>query len=104
MKRELICIAKGQDEGLWEAICLDLDIAVAGESFDEVKAILNQAVASYFADAQREDEPTRSQLLNRRVPFWSRLRWTWPFVLAVLFDRKQKDAKATYEFPVTCPA
>jgi len=102
MKRELVCIAKDRG-GLWEAICLDLDIAVAGGSFEEVKLILNQAIASYFEDVQREDEPTRSQLLNRRVPFFSRLRWTWQFILVVLFDRKQKDARATYEFPVTCP-
>ncbi len=79
MKRELICIAKDRN-GLWEAICLDLDIAVSGNSFEEVKDVLNQAIASYFEDAQREDEPTRSQLLRRRVPFWSRLRWTWQFI------------------------
>jgi hypothetical protein len=101
--RELICIAKGRDDR-WEAICLDLDIAVAGKSFDDVQQILRGAIISYFADAQKEREPVRSQLLHRRVPFWARLRWTWPFVLAVLFGRKQQDAKATCEFPVTCPA
>ena len=103
MQRELICIAKGRD-GLWEAICLDIDIAVAGKSFDEVRDTLPVAIKSYFEDALREAEPTRSQLLNRRVPFWARLRWTYPFVLAVLFGRKQQDARATCEFPVTCPA
>jgi hypothetical protein len=103
-KRELICIAKGRDDtGLWEAICLDLDIAVAGRSFDEVKDILSRAIATYFEDARREAEPARSQLLNRRVPFLARLRWTWPFVLAVLFGRKRQHGQATYEFPVTCP-
>src|ERR1700733_14605054 len=90
--RQLICIAKGRD-GLWEAICLDFDIAVAGDSLDDVKGLLYQAVYSYCEDAKREAEPTRSQLLNRRVPFWARLRWTWPFVLAVFFGRKQQDAQ-----------
>jgi hypothetical protein len=104
VKRELICIAKGRDDaGLWEAICLDLDVAVAGRNFDEVKDILSRAIETYFEDARREAEPARSQLLSRRVPFLARLRWTWPFVSAVLFGRKQQNAQATCEFPVTCP-
>jgi hypothetical protein len=104
VKRELTCIATGRDDvGLWEAICLDLDIAVAGSSFDEVKNSLRSAIETYFEDARREAEPTRSQLLSRRVPFWARLRWTWPFLLAVQFGRKQQGAQATCEFPLTCP-
>jgi hypothetical protein len=103
-KRQLTCIATGRDDvGIWEAICLDLDIAVAGRSFDEVKDILRSAIETYFEDARREAEPTRSQLLSRRVAFWARLRWTWPFVLTVLFGRKDQAAQATCEFPLTCP-
>lgn len=101
--RELICIAKGRD-GRWEAICLDLDIAVAGDSFEAVRADLNQAISSYIEDAMKEAEPFRSRLLNRRTPFWSRLQWTWPFIVSAMFGRKQRDTEETREFPVPCPA
>lgn len=103
MNCELVCIAKGRD-GRWEAICLDLDIAVSGETFDEVKATMNDAVTSYLQDANAEGEETRHKLLNRGVPFLSRLRWTWPFVVSALFSRPPRDASATCEFPVACRA
>lgn len=103
MARNLICVAKGRD-GLWEAICLDLDIAVAGPSLEAVQESLNEAIFSYIDDALQEQEPTRSQLLNRSVPFWSRVRWTWPFILAALFGKKKQGVDATVEYPVACPA
>jgi len=103
MAVELICVARGRD-GAWEAICLDLDIAVSGASFKEVRSTLAGAIESYIADAMREDEPTRTQLLRRRVPFFSRIRWTWPFIVSALFGRKKRDATETREFPLPCPA
>lgn len=75
--RELTCIARGR-EGQWEAICLDFNIAVSGNSFDQVRDTLSEAITYYIRDAMQEDERTREQLLNRRVPFWSRLQWTLP--------------------------
>lgn len=101
MRRELICVAKGR-AGAWEAICLDLDIAVAGPSFESVRTGLNQAITSYIEDALAEPEPVRSKLLNRRVPLFARIRWTLPFLLATLFRRR--NAEETSEFSVLCPA
>jgi hypothetical protein len=103
MGRELICIAKGRD-GLWEAICLDLDISVSGQSFDDVKNVMRDAIASYVEDISAESPEIRKKLMNRSVPFWARLRWTWPFVVAALFSRPPRDASATCEFPVACHA
>jgi len=103
MNRELICVAKGT-RGRWEAICLDLDIAVSGDSLEGVRGVLSEAVGSYISDAMLEQPETRDRLLNRRVPLLARLRWTWPFILAAIFGRKRRDAEETCEFPVTCPA
>ncbi|WP_256445687.1 hypothetical protein [Skermanella sp. TT6] len=43
MRRAFACIAEGRD-GEWEAFCLDLDLAVAGTSFEEVYRDLNKAI------------------------------------------------------------
>ncbi len=44
MARTLRCYAEGRDDS-WEAICLDPDIAVQGESFAEVVDSLNEAIS-----------------------------------------------------------
>ena len=39
MMKRLLCFAEGK-EGDWEGICVDLDIAVQGASFNEVCELL----------------------------------------------------------------
>jgi predicted RNase H-like HicB family nuclease len=71
--RTLHCYAEGRD-GDWEAICLDLDVAVQGRSFEEVFDGLEQAISLYLqtvADLPLEERPS---LLYRPVPFLVRLR------------------------------
>lgn len=103
--RELICIAKGRGDS-WEAICLDFDIAVSGDSFPAVKDSLNEAIVTYIQDALAERPEIRDRLLNRATPFFARLTWTWPFFFAALFRRadSKEPAQATVEFAVPCPA
>ena len=47
MARILHCYAEGRD-GDWEAICLELDVAVQGGSFEEVFRSLREAIALYL--------------------------------------------------------
>lgn len=100
--RLLLCVAHGRPEG-WEAICLDYDIAVQGQSFAEVREVLNDAIHTYVEDAMKEDERTRRQLLDRRAPFWARLAWLRPLIAHALFDRN-RDGTAPREFQVECHA
>lgn len=61
-----LCCAEGKD-GRWQALCLDLDIAVQGSSFDEVVHSLNDAMALYLetvADLPAED---RERLRHRTM-------------------------------------
>jgi hypothetical protein len=96
----LFCVARGH-QGEWEAFCLDLDLAVQGRSFDEVKDQLERVVAGYVDSALAEPEPARSQLLHRRAPFSVRLRWGLRFLIAALFSGRA-TADATMGFPVSC--
>lgn len=57
----------------WEAVCLDFDIAVQGQSLHEVQEKLARAVHEYVAYVSTLPEADRERLLNRRVPFWTRL-------------------------------
>jgi hypothetical protein len=63
----LRCYAEARD-GVWEAICLDLDIAVQGCSFDEVLGSLRRAVALYLETVAALPSHERSALLARRAP------------------------------------
>jgi predicted RNase H-like HicB family nuclease len=56
-ERRFLCFAHGRDSA-WEAICLDLDLAVQGSSFDEVKELLSESISTYLEDALKEDERT----------------------------------------------
>jgi predicted RNase H-like HicB family nuclease len=72
--RTLHCYAEGRD-GDWEAICLDLDIAVQGRSFEEVFNSLQEAISLYLESVT--DLPPREQraLLHRPAPFPVRLKF-----------------------------
>jgi hypothetical protein len=99
--RNLHCFARGH--GLdWEAICIDLDIAVQGRSFNEVRQLLEEAVASYVEAADEENDETRAKLLNRRAPLWVTLLWTWRVLKSAWGSRSDNDTSAS--FPVACPA
>ena len=100
MERTVLCFAHGH-EGAWEAICLDYDIAVAGRSFEEVKALLDLAIATYVEDAMKEDERTRRALLNRRAPFHVRARHVAGFLFAAL---RRRDHETQVGFSLPCPA
>ena len=72
--RTLHCYAEGED-GDWEAICFDLDIAVQGSSFEEVFGSLQEAISLYLetvADLPTDQQPA---LLHRPVPFTLRLKF-----------------------------
>jgi hypothetical protein len=108
MKYPLECIAHGSGNE-WQAICLDLDIAVQAQSLHDVTRILQESVASYIRDALEQDEPTRSQMLNRSAPFSVRATWAMRMFMATLFRRRfdlddEDKRETTVGFPIECPA
>jgi predicted RNase H-like HicB family nuclease len=72
--RTLHCYAEGRD-GDWEAICLDLDIAVQGASFEEVFASLQEAVALYLESVSDLPADEQAPLLRRRAPIAVRFKF-----------------------------
>jgi hypothetical protein len=89
----------------WEAISVDYDIAVSGDSFDEVKRVLRAAILSYIEDANKEDKETRERLLNRRMPKLVQFRWKFKILVHSMFPGVKKGNKDFEErFVVSCPS
>ena len=93
------CFAWGSENG-WEAICIDLDIAVQGKSFDAVYHSLNDAVLDYVETVMQLPMKDRERLLNRRAPFWTRARIQAGFWFAMLRKLFRHDTGEHGSFPV----
>jgi hypothetical protein len=72
--RTLHCYAEGRN-GDWEAISLDLDIAVQGNSFEEVFSSLQNAISLYLESVTGLPPPERRALLHRLAPFPVRFKF-----------------------------
>jgi predicted RNase H-like HicB family nuclease len=72
--RSLRCYAEGRD-GDWEAICLDLDIAVQGGSFEEVFSSLRESISLYLESVTDLPPEEKRDLLHRPAPFSLRFKF-----------------------------
>ena len=100
--RKLLCFAEGNGTS-YEAICVDLDIAVEGSSLKKVFDLLNASIATYIEDAMKEDEATARRLLSRRAPWHVRLGYKLRFT-AHLLTRRRDNGTEEASFDVACPA
>jgi hypothetical protein len=103
--RILRCYSEGKGDQ-WEAVCLDLDIAVQGKSFQEVYGSLNKAIEDYVHYVVTLPETERDRLLNRTAPLSMRLRFLW-YAFLISFrggQRHRGPQKQRGEFLVACPA
>lgn len=101
MARTLRCYAEGRDDS-WEAICLDLDIAVQGESFAEVLDSLNEAISLYLESVSELPEEERASLLNRPAPWSVRTRFL-RFAVRSFFAHGD-DGPYRHQFTLPCAA
>lgn len=97
----VLCVAEGS-EGEWEAICLDLDLAVQGKSFDEVYQKLNDQVYLYLDGVMALPKADRQRLLSRRAPLSVRLPFIWR-ILGSVIGRKNGRAHHEYTIPIGRP-
>ncbi len=78
MKDSATCYAWG-DADSWEAICVDFDLAAQGDSFEEVRSELSDAIDTLLSYAAELPKSERRRLLDRKAPLG--LRWK----LAILY-------------------
>jgi predicted RNase H-like HicB family nuclease len=96
--RTLRCYAEGRD-GDWEAICLDLDIAVQGGSFEEVFTSLQEAISLYLESVA--DLPSdRRALLFRPAPLPIRLKFLTHALRTVFANAEGDRQRHQFTVPV----
>ena len=59
---------------VWEAICLDFDIAVFGSSLVEVQSSLETGIDLYLEEVAEANTEDRQYLLSRRSPWYVRAK------------------------------
>ena len=102
MQRTFLCVIEGRDDA-WEALCLDLDIAVAGTSFDGAKHDLELAVGQYVRAALAEAPADRDRLLARQAPIGLRIRTMWLLLVKILRRRSDRPGRAGGTVLLPCP-
>ena len=91
MDLKLKCYVHG-GEASWEAICVDLNVAVCGNSQREVRASLRKAVDLYLETVAALPTAEQDGFLSRRAPWHTRARLavlTWLSALRSGRDRPQ---------------
>ncbi|MDE0045369.1 MAG: hypothetical protein OXU19_05830 [bacterium] len=88
MERELRCYAYGDGMG-WQAICVDLDIAVQGVSFDEARFSLATAIEMYLETIADLPAEERTAFLSRRSPWHVRVKLSVMAFFQSLFGRQR---------------
>jgi predicted RNase H-like HicB family nuclease len=101
MRGVLHCHAFGQDDE-WQAICLDLDLAVQGRSFEEVFRLLGETISFHIEGIMELPEADRQRLLNRRVPWIVRLKFAVAAFLLGL--RSQSNGPFEHRYTIPSPA
>jgi predicted RNase H-like HicB family nuclease len=99
MQRVLHCYAFGRDDE-WQAICLDLDLAVQGSSFEEVFALLNETISFHMEGIRELPEDDQTRLLSRRVPWLVRLKFAVAAFVLGLGTRDNGRFEHRYTMPL----
>jgi hypothetical protein len=99
MQRTLRCYAEGKDSE-WEAFCLDFDLAVQGQSFDDVYRKLSEQIELYVEGVVSLGAEDRSRLLSRKAPLLMRISFGLKLLRALLLDSDAGVARHGYEHPM----
>jgi hypothetical protein len=102
-QRLVTCYAQQLPDGIWEAICVDFDIAVTGRSFAETRDIMEHAVQSYLEDVAQLAPEQRQRLLNRRTPWPVRAKLAIRHMIYSLIERRRGETRHT-QFALPCTA
>ena len=68
MRHKLRCYAYA-DDGSWQALCTDFDIAVEADSFQEAKESLKICIQMYLEEISELPEVERKRFLGRKSPW-----------------------------------
>ncbi len=97
----LSCYAEDKP-GQWGAFCLDFDLAVQGESFEDVYRDLKIAIEMYLEYVEGLPAEERDSFLQRKAPLSLRLGFLWFAIRSTLFGKSENSDKSHAEFLLPC--
>lgn len=104
---QLVLRCYGEKKGeVWQAFCIDLNLAAQGDSMRDVRGKLNSQIESYLYDAlEGDDRKYADQLLNRKAPLAFRAKYYLYRVMCVAAAAKDgiKDHIFNVVMPLTIP-
>jgi len=87
----------------WVAICIDLGLAVQGDSWEEVKVKLESQVRDYVHEALTMDRAHAADLLRRKAPLQQRLEYYLICLGQAFLGQRTKRARHAFEDLVEVP-
>lgn len=105
IRLSLRCYAEGR-KGKWEAICLDLDLAVQGGSLEEVVNGMRSAIREYVGYVMTLPAEDRDRLLARSAPISLRLKYAFCMARTLVGGRRRggSDGKERADFTLNAAA
>lgn len=97
--RKLRCYAYGSGAS-WEAICIDLNVAVCGNSQREVRASLGMAVDLYLETVATLPAAEQDGFLSRRAPWHTRAKLAILTRLSVLRSDRSRPEAFSFQWQV----
>lgn len=100
----LRCYAERETDGTWFAMCVDLNLAVQGDSVKEVRAKLHNLIDQYVREAFTVDEDYFDSLIPRKAPLSFLIRYHWISLLVRVHAMRSKKRTTFHERMPLVPA
>jgi len=97
------CYAR-REANQWIAVCIDLGLAVQGDTCADVKARLEAQVNDYVREALTVDRAQAADLLRRKAPLRQRAEYYLICLWQAVFWRREPRARQAFEELVAVPA
>ena len=97
MKNAATCYAWGRSVN-WEAICVDYDLTAQGESLEEVRRELDDAIETFLSRVRELPESEQARLLNRKAPLALRTRLAFLYWLSRLLTPMRTGLSNRHSF------
>ena len=87
MEQSLLCCVEGTEDGKWEALCLNYDLSVEGESIDDALHNIVKAVDDYLEYVETLPQKEQSRFLRRGVPYFYKMKIFYWAICALIFHK-----------------
>jgi len=97
------CYAR-REAAHWVAVCIDLGLAVQGDTCAEVKSKLEAQMNDYVHDALTTDRAHAADLLRRKAPLRQRVEYYLTCLMQTVFGWREPRTRQAFEELVAVPA